>query len=280
MNEGILSARWMVPAGAALAILGGCAAAGALGGSVLTPEQAPRYAALAPFEFVRLRFFDEARTGAMDAIETAVKGYADAINRLQRRPVTAASSSVRKAEIAPDASMVTWPAYFTDVNYVQLVRPAVELKRFCEARGGSWRTLERYADDPLTVLRSNPIAVFLDAQARVKRHFAAQGAFAGFEELRDVLASDVGSEMAEEAAWTNRRIDRLFSAEGFRYAQRLDAFGLFSCEQSGWGTWWASTLPATLVSRDPSNAADSSLVRIAIRVYASKPKQEAQSSRP
>lgn len=272
MNEGRLSTRSTVLAGAVLAAMTACASSGGQGSGLLSPEQAARYSALAPFEFVRLRFYDEARTGVMDAVESAVKGYADAINRLQRRPPLEASKSVRKPELAAEASMVTWPAYFTDSNYVLLVRPAAELKRFCEAKGGQWRSLERHSDDPLAALRANPIAVFLDAHARATRYLVARGSFSGYEELREVVATDVGAEMAEEAASSNRRVDRLFSAEGFRYAQRLDAFGLFSCEQPRSGSWWVSVLPATLISRDPSNAPDSSMVRIAIRVYATKPK--------
>lgn len=256
-------------AGLGFLALTGCASMG----GVLTAEQAPRYKDLAPFEFVRLRFHDEARSGVMDAIDGAVKGYADAISRLQRKPVSPPPSQMHKPELAADASLVTWPAYFTDANYVQLVRPAAELKRFCEARSGQWRNVDRYTDDPLAVLRSNPIAVFLDAHARVTRHLTAQGAFVGFEEMREVIATDVGVEMADEAAQSNRRVDKLFSVEGFRYAQRLDAFGLFMCEQREGGTWWASTLPATLVARDSSNAMDSSMVRIAIRVYAARPKR-------
>ena len=274
MNEGLLSTRATALACAALAALTACASSSSQSNGLLSAEQAARYSTLAPFEFVRLRFYDEARTGVMDAVESAVKGYADAINRLQRRPPLEASKSTRKPELAAEASIVTWPAYFTDSNYVQLVRPAAELKRFCEAKGGQWRSLERYTDDPLAVLRANPIAVFIDAHARATRYLVSRGSFAGYEELRDVIATDVGAEMAEEAAASNRRVDRLFSAEGFRYAQRLDAFGLFSCDLSGQSAWWVSILPATLVSRDPSNAADSSMVRMAIRTYVAKPRPQ------
>jgi hypothetical protein len=250
--------------------LAGCASVASTTSGVLTDEQARRYAALPPFDFVQRRFFEEEKTKILDAIESAAKGYANAINRLQgRKPV--AEDSIRKPELSTELSMVTWPAYFTDKNYVQLARPAVELRRYCQAAAGQWSVVERYADDPLATLRQDPVVAFLDAQARVARHFKATGAYAGFEEMRDVIASDVGVQMAEEAAQRNRRVAWLFSAEGMRYAQRLDAFGMFVCEQGGGKRWLASVLPAVLVGRDEANQVDTSMARLAIRVYQRRP---------
>ena len=131
--------------------------------------------------------------------------------------------------------------------------------------------IERYADDPLATLRQDPVVAFLDAQARVKRHFKATGAYAGFEEIRDVIASDVGVQMAEEAAQRNRRVAWLFSAEGMRYAQRLDAFGMFACDQGGGKRWLASVVPAVLVGRDEASQLDTSMARLAIRIYQRRP---------
>ena len=254
----------LVPASVVLA---GCASVLVSASGVLSEEQAPAYAGLAPFEFVKRRFFDEEQTKVLDSIENATRGFANAVDRLSGRRPGATADSPRKPEVRAGTTTVTWPAYFTDTNYVQLVRPTAELRRYCKAQSGQWKVLEPYLDDPLVTLRRDPVEAFLDAQARVMRNLRSRGAFVGFEELRDVVASDVGTQMAEEAAQRNRRVQSLFSAEGFRYAQRLDAFGLFACKQSEGSGWLASVLPATLIARDGSNQLDSSMARLAIRTY-------------
>jgi hypothetical protein len=247
--------------------LTGCAATMAAASGVLTAEQAPSYAGLKPFVFVKRRFFDEERTPVLDGIEGAVRGYANLIDKVNGRRQRNTFDESRKSELRSDVALVTWPAYFTNVNYVQLVRPVAELRRYCAARSGQWKVVERNTDDPLVALRSNPVATFLDAHARVHRNLAARGAYVGFEEVRELIATDVGVEMAEEAAQANRRLESLFSTEGLRYAQRLDAFGLFSCEQSDGYHWQVSVLPATLLARNSRNDLESSMARLAIRTY-------------
>lgn len=148
-----------------------------------------------------------------------------------------------------------------------MLRPAADLRAYCQAQGGQWKVLQQFNDDPLSILRRDPITAFLDAHLQVTRHLQSQGAAYGQRAWREMIASDVGEQMAQEALQNNRRVESLFSAQGFRYAQRLDAFGLFGCEQATRTVWFASVLPATLIARDGANQLDSSAARLSIRTY-------------
>lgn len=231
----------------------------------LTEAQLKPYVALAPFDFVRRRFFDEQLTPTQDGLESAAKRYADFMAKLSVQTPPAPNLSERKPEISAELNLVTWPAYFTDVNWRALVRPAAELASFCRARGGEWAVVESYLDDPVASLRRDPMEAYLDAHARVMRSLTARRAYAGFEEVRSVMAENVGREMAEEAQWANRRIDKVFSTEGFRYAQRSGAMGLYQCKEAQGRTWWVSVVPATLVGR--SKDVSTSMARLSIRVF-------------
>jgi hypothetical protein len=245
---------------------------------VLTPEDATSYASFPPEVFVKKRFFEESQTPVLDAVENAVDRYAKTVNAIQGHSTTPTYTS-RKPEISMDGAMVTWPAYFSDSNYIQLLRPVVELKRYCLARNQEWQLIETYSDDPVMAYKTDPVGVFLDTQNRVTRMLAARGAYVGFEEIRTVVAANVGREMMEESERRNQYMARAYSEQGLRYAVKLNAFGVFRCAAADEsGNWYASVLPTTLFPNDPNTQLTSSMMRIAVRIYAA-PSQRAASTR-
>ena len=235
---------------------------------VLTPEAAKSYASLSPEIFVQKRFFEESQTPVMDAVENAADRFSKAINAMQRHSMPTTSTS-RKPEVSMDGMMVTWPAYFSDSNTIQLLRPIVELKNYCLGRNQDWQLIEKYSGDPVLAYKSDPIRVFLDTQNRVTRMLADRGAFVGFEEIRTVVAANVGREMMEEAELRNQYMARTYSQKGLGYAIKLNAFGVFRCTSADESrSWYVSILPTTLFPSDLNNQLTSSMLRIALRIYA------------
>jgi len=234
---------------------------------VLMPEDAPRYASLAPEDFVKTRFFDEEQSAFLDGVDVVSKKLDQIASRV---PSRGASAYRHKEEISKDGSTVTWPAYFTDANFIQLARPAIDIKRYCEATGASWELYQPYTDDPIAGMNRNPIFAYLDAQNRVSRYLAANGAFAGAEEVQNAVASNIGMEMLEEAEHYNSRVNAQFSSRGFEAALRAKTFGVFRCQSLQDGkTWFVSILPAVLIPRSGTNQLSSSIARLALRVYRS-----------
>lgn len=264
----VLHGLWLA---VAVAVTTACASAS----GILSEEQARQYVGLGPFDFVAKRFFEDAQTPTLDRIDDGVKSLSRFFDRVDPerahiRAAVAVYAVSRKPELNRAAMLVTWPAYFSNQNFVQLARPAAELRRYCLASGGTFALESPYQEDPVALLNADPIATFVDTHQRVMRHLAAGGVYVGFEEMRSVIAADVGAEMAQEAREHNRRVQQLFAVNGFRSAQQLDAFGVFSCDMRTGPRWLASVLPSTWESRDPSNQLDSSMMRLAIRVYGSK----------
>lgn len=235
----------------------------------LSQGEAANYAQLHPYEFVKQRFFEEDRKPVMDGIERAAKGYASFIDKLNGKKTSSvpADAGRPKATAYDELRMVTWPAHFTNRNYSSLLQPANDLRRYCNARRGTFRTIEADTADPIALLRQDPVTSFVDAHQRVTRSLRATNAYAGFEEFRDVIATDVAHEAMEEAKQRNRRLEALFSLEGFGFAQRLHAFGTFECAEEGQPRWVVSVIPSVLLGRDASNGLDSSMARLAIRLY-------------
>ncbi len=245
-------------AGAALLLLCACAAPPAP-----PPDESP-------FALVKRRFYAEAQTPVLDGIEDAVKGYARFIDKIQGRK-TQEVPDQRRPAIDESFSVVFWTAYYTDVNFGQLAMPSAVLRQRCIGKGGQWRVVELATADPLAGQRVDPVAAYMDAFSRVTRHLEAQRAYVGFEELRSAVARDVARQTAADAAISNQRIAQLFSAEGYRMAQRLESFGVFECQESG-GTWRAAVLPMLMRARDASNQLDSSSVRIGIQLLPTEAK--------
>lgn len=235
----------------------------------LSQGEAANYAQLLPYEFVKQRFFEEDRKPVMDGIERAAKGYASFIDKLNGKKASSvpAEAGRPKATAHDELRMVTWPAHFTNREYSSLVQPANDLRRYCNARGGAFRTIEADNLDPIASLKQDPVASFVDAHQRVTRSLRATNSFAGFEEFRDVIATDVAHEVMEEAKQRNRRLQALFSLDGFGYAQRLHAFGIFECAEDDKRKWAVSVIPSMLLGRDASNGLDTSMARLAIRLY-------------
>ncbi|MBP6027389.1 MAG: hypothetical protein KA769_08575 [Piscinibacter sp.] len=244
---------------AVLLALAGCAA----------PPVAPVQTAETPFALVKRRFHTEAQTPVLDGVENAVKGYARFIDGIQGRKA-AEPPDYRRPLLDERLSLVIWTAYYTDVNFGQLTMPSAALRRHCADRAGQWRVVEALSADPLAAQRADPAASWMDAYQRVGRHLAAQQAYAGFEEMRGVVAQDVARQMAASAVLINQRNDRLFSVQGYRMAQRLEAFGLFECREAAGTTWRAAVLPVLLLARDPNSQIDSSAARLAIQVLEPK----------
>lgn len=235
----------------------------------LSQGEAAKYAQLPPYEFVKQRFFEEDRKPIMDGIERAAKGYASFIDKLngKKTPSVPADAGRPHATAHDELRMVTWPAHFTNREYSSLLQPANDLRRYCNARGGTFRTIEADTADPVATLKQDPIMSFVDAHQRVTRSLRSMNSFAGFEEFRDVIATDVAHEAMEEAKQRNRRLEALFSVEGFGFAQKLHAFGTFECAEEDSHRWAVSVVPSMLLGRDASNGLDSSMARLAIRLY-------------
>lgn len=255
----------------AVVVLAGCSTALIAMSGFLTPEEARNYAALKPYEFVKRRFFTEEQGGVLKSVANTLEAVNKAIPG-EPSPTRISSTERRRAEAVDEANMVTWPAYFTDENYLQLLRPKADLKRYCEAREGKFKTLSADRTDPLQFVRVDPQMAFDDAYARVTRSLAAQGAFVGYEELRGRVATNVGNEIAIESKAFNRSMESLFSAKGYQMAQKLEGFGTFLCESKDGSTWAASVFSTTLYARQANNSLTSSMSRLAITVYAPKAK--------
>jgi hypothetical protein len=258
----------MVACAAAIA-LSGCASALVAMTGFLNAESARSYAPLKPYEFVKRRFFTEEESRFGRSVGNAVEGLVKAFPANFPKHT---GDGRRRPEALDEANMVTWPAYFTDENYFQLLRPVADLKRYCEAREGKFKTLSVDRTDPLQFARNDPQAAFADAYGRVLQSLAAQRAYAGFEELRGQVAMNVGTEIAAEARTFNRTMEGIFSVKGYQMAQRLDGFGTFACEGNDGSTWLASVFSTTIYASQASNSLSSSMSRLAIRVY--EPKQD------
>ncbi len=246
--------RYLLTSSVAVLASAGCAA----------PPPAPPPAAETPFALVKRRFHTEAQTPVMDGIENAVKGYARFIDGIQGRK-TAEAPDYRRPVLDERLSLVIWTAYYNDSNFGQLTMPSAALRRHCTDRGWQWRVVEAVMADPLAAQRADPVASYMDAYQRVTRHLAAQQAYVGFEEMRSVIAQDVARQMAAAAALVNQRNDQMFSVQGYRMAQRLEAFGLFECREASGTGWRAAVMPLLLLARD-LNHLDSSAARLAIQV--------------
>lgn len=270
----VLARRALLALVAAVVLSGGAGCAGpasaGLSDAHLRSQLQP-YASLEPFEFVRRRFFEEAQSPVLDKLESAARDYSAFVARLGGRTRPQENGPNRRPEANAELGLVTWPAYFNERRYEALLQPMTELRSFCGLREGQWQAVERYAEDPVAGLKRDPLRVYLEAQARVSASLRAQDRYAAAPVLRDVVASNVGAEMAEEAALANQRIDASFSTEGFRYAVRLGGFGAFECQEAGQRRWWVSILPSTLQGRDLNNNLDSSMARLAIRVVSLRP---------
>jgi hypothetical protein len=245
----------------ALVALQGCASTLVAMSGFLSPEEARTYAGLAPYEFVKKRFYTEAQGGVLTSIADGLEAVNKAIpgGSSTQRP----GSERRRPEFDDDQALVTWPAYFTDQNYLQLLRPKGDLMRYCEAQGGKLKVLGVDSSDPLRFVRRNPSVAFAEAHAETFRSLAAQGAYGGYAEIQDKMATVVGEQMAIEAQAFNRAAEGWFSIKGYQAAQKLQGFGTFQCEGADGAKWAASILSTTLHAQQ----AASSMSRLAIRIY-------------
>lgn len=259
-RPGVRAASVIVPL-----TLAGCASTMVAMSGFLSPEAARAYAALSPYEFVKKRFYTESEGGVLKSVADGL----EAVNKaLPGEPAKARAQSSRgRSEFDDALSLVTWPAYFNDTNYMQLLRPRGDLMRYCEAQGGKLKTVSADSGDPLRFVRRDPVIAFVDAHAHVMRNLAAQGAYGGYAEIQDKVATNVGEQMAMEARAFNRAAESWFSIKGYQTAQKLQGLGTFSCEGSDGSKWAASVLSTTLYAQQ----AASSMSRLAIRIYEPKP---------
>lgn len=237
---------------------------------VMTEREATSHADLSPKEFIKKRFYDTEQSQLQDQMTRFGKALV-AIDKAIGAP---GGGKLREdprrlnAIVSADGSVVNWTAYYTDMNFVQLVRPVAELRRFCLAKGGRLLNVDNHTRDMLADLRRSPVDAYLSGHARVHRMLAARGAYVGVEEQREAVAQIVASEMALEAGANNRAVDRAYAAKALTYAQRLDAFGVFQCDSKDPTTsWYFSVLPIFLEPADKNNALISAVARLSIKVY-------------
>lgn len=246
---------------AALVTVPGCTSTLVAMTGFLSPEEALTYAGLSPYEFVKRRFYTEAQGDVLTSIADGL----EAVNKVipggsgTQRP----RRERRRPEFYDDHALVTWPAYFTDQNYLQLLRPKVDLMRYCEAQGGKLKVLSLDGSDPLRFVRRSPSLAFAEAHAETFRSLSAQGAYGGYAEIQDKMATVVGDQMALEAQMFNRASEGWFSIKGYQAAQKLQGLGTFQCERASGAMWAASILSTTLHAQQ----AASSMSRLAIRIY-------------
>jgi hypothetical protein len=241
-----------------------------LAGCAASPPSAHHSAAATPFDVVRQRFFIDAQTPTLDALENLAQSYSRAIDKLQGRK-TIAPVEMRRPAIDTSLQMVAWTAYFTDSNFAQLNSPSSALRSHRQSRAGRWTVVEALSADPLVSLRADPMATYLNAYGRVMRHLQGDRATLGFEEVRGFIAADVAAEAAASDRAANQRMNAEFSVKGYTAAQRLESFGLFRCDGDGPTPWFASILPTALLGRNLDNQLDPSGARLAIRIHAPGP---------
>lgn len=201
-------------------------------------ERAARYASLSPEEFVKTRFYTE-EIGVLDHISDGLTKVNSLLgvrsNPSEERPVRPA--------ISEDGRMVISRAYYNDVNYHQLTKPRQNLQSYCEAaRGGQWKGVRRYADDPIAAAQSDLSAVYLETEVLVFDNLRRQNGDSGYAPAEAEIAASSAAIATRHAAARNELIASAYAGGGFRKAIDEGAFGVFRCDEAT-SSWSVSLLP-------------------------------------
>lgn len=245
---------------------------------LIDKQKAASLTHLSPKEFIKQRFYEEEKSPVLDAVGGFISAIGKYTRTTDQRPPR---PEIVDGLVSPDGSVIVWTAYYTNQNFVQLARPAVELRLFCLAQNGEVTILENRMEDILAHLRRAPLEAYYSAYYQVHRLMAARGQYVGIEELRDAIANTVASEVAEDAIKRNAAVDANYAAQALTYAQRLNSFGKFECTLPTPATsWFYSVLPLAFTPKDPNNSLIAASAHIAIKVYGPGSDVSHQASNP
>jgi hypothetical protein len=145
--------------------LGACASTLRNVAGPMSAQDAQAYAHLPPQGFVRRRFYDEEINGVQDGVDS----FLDKMMAFQRSMGTPNPHENKPRNYRPayleKESVVIWPAYFTDTNYRQLLRPRGDLQSYCESISrGRWVLTQPYNQDPIAESMTDPLAAYVGAE--------------------------------------------------------------------------------------------------------------------
>jgi hypothetical protein len=223
----------------------------------MAPESAAEYAAMAPEEFVKTRFYTE-DLGFLGRLSEKLGPD----NRPPGRRPT-------KPTLSADGRMVVSVAHYTDINYHQLTRPRQNLQLYCEsARRGQWQQVQGF-EDPIAAAQLDLATVYSEAEFHTLERLRQQNGDSGYAPAEEALARTTAALTTERAAEQNAQLESDYAGAGFRKALYEGAFGVFQCDEST-GSWSVSVLPKHFYPGDRSNLLVPPTALIAIRLLASR----------
>jgi hypothetical protein len=269
-----------VPASTTAALLAACSSI-ALADS-MSREQAVEYAPLPPSDFIGKRYFSEEETPAANSLLSGMASFTSALsgNRSNSDAVLANDREWRQPKRYENGKGVYWTAYYNDVNFSQLSRPASDLSQYCKARGGTFKHVATPQRDVFDYPGQKPFEAYLSAyryqMARLESAFAEVQVIDSTTSVITPLTDSEKERIADRAGFVAQAKAARFQADWKAYSQaayysdiyylveKSKAFGSYACvEADPSRSWKAVVLPfAVKKQRSTSN----SMMRIAIGI--------------
>jgi hypothetical protein len=173
-------------------------------------------------EFVKARFAD---TETNDAIQGMASAGAEVDVFLGKKTEEEAAADVQKVapQVRADGSVI-YHAFYTDMNQDQVLRPSLELRRFCRSQRGTMHAEENRSNELSAIYRARDVA---DAVGCIDAAYRTHPEWMSPKQL----ASGCQQNLAESRRTEDGTNDRSGAETGYGHAARTGAFGRFVCTQ-------------------------------------------------
>lgn len=188
--------------------------AGACATRAMSQDQANQLSNLKVKEFLKVRFADTETSGALQGVTSVGTKMDVFLGRKSKREADAEMQEVMP-QVKPDGSVVLH-GFYTDANQDQVLRPAIELRRFCQAQEGQF-------------------SAEIESRNMVKDAYAQRDATDAewcAQQTPAIPFADCATAVGVHHEQTDRENDRMGSDHGYQLAAKKGAFGKFSCAQN------------------------------------------------